>query len=233
MSEKLSKLADQLTGQFSDAIENSVSSFDELTLTVTAASYLDICTALRDGYQFEELIDLTAVDYLSYGNTEWNSDTAGVGGFGRGMQPNSAARFSYDDMPPAPEFEGSRYAVVVHLLSLDNNSRIRVKCFCEDNDYPEIDSIVDVWNSANWYEREAFDLFGVVFRGHPDLRRILTDYGFIGHPFRKDFPLIGNVEMRYDPEKRRVVYEPVSIVPRVLTPRVIRDGSEDAESGNA
>lgn len=119
-------------------------------------------------------------------------------------------------------YQGPRYAVVYHLLSVTNNHRIRVRAFLDD-ELPRIDSVVDVWSSANWFEREAFDLFGILFDGHPDLRRILTDYGFVGHPFRKDFPLIGQVEMRYDPEKRRVVYQPVSIEPRVLVPRVIRE----------
>ena len=120
-------------------------------------------------------------------------------------------------------WEGPRFAVVVHLLSVTRNQRVRVRTFCPDDDFPVIDSVIDVWPSANWYEREAFDLFGIVFEGHPDLRRILTDYGFIGHPFRKDFPLSGHVEMRYDPERRRVVYEPVTIEPREITPRIIRE----------
>lgn len=119
-------------------------------------------------------------------------------------------------------WQGARFAVVYHLLSVSNNHRIRVRCLV-DGEMPVVDSVIDLWRCADWYEREAFDLYGIVFEGHPDLRRILTDYGFIGHPFRKDFPLIGNVEMRYDPEKRRVVYEPVSIEPRVNVPRVIRD----------
>ena len=119
--------------------------------------------------------------------------------------------------------EGQRYAVVSHLLSVSLNQRVRVKVFCADDDFPMMASVAELWNSANWYEREAFDLFGIVFDGHNDLRRILTDYGFIGHPFRKDFPLSGHVEMRYDAEQRRVVYEPVSIEPREITPRIIRE----------
>jgi NADH-quinone oxidoreductase subunit C len=116
-----------------------------------------------------------------------------------------------------------RFAVVYHLLSITLNHRLRLKAFCPNDRRPLLDSVIDVWRSADWYEREAFDLYGVLFKGHPDLRRLLTDYGFIGHPFRKDFPLIGNVEMRYDPDKGRVVYEPVSIAPRTLVPKVIRD----------
>lgn len=122
-------------------------------------------------------------------------------------------------------WEGSRFAVVVHLLSVSNNQRIRVRVFCPDDDLPVVASLVEIWPASNWFEREAFDLFGIVFEGHPDLRRILTDYGFIGHPFRKDFPLSGNVEMRYDPTQQRVIYQPVSIEPREITPRIVRDDS--------
>jgi len=122
-------------------------------------------------------------------------------------------------------WEGARFAVVVHLLSISNNQRVRVRVFCSDDDLPVVASMVDIWPSANWFEREAFDLYGIVFEGHPDLRRILTDYGFIGHPFRKDFPLSGNVEMRYDPTQQRVIYQPVSIEPREVTPRIVRDES--------
>jgi NADH-quinone oxidoreductase subunit C len=120
-------------------------------------------------------------------------------------------------------WEGSRFAVVAHLLSVSLNQRVRVRVFCPDDEFPVVDSVTSLWSSANWYEREAFDLYGILFEGHDDLRRILTDYGFIGHPFRKDFPLSGHVEMRYDPERRRVVYEPVTIEPREITPRIIRE----------
>ena len=126
---------------------------------------------------------------------------------------------AYADKPR----EGPRFAVVVHLLSVKNNWRLRVRAFCSDDDFPIMPSLVQVWPSANWFEREAFDLFGIVFEGHPDLRRILTDYGFVGHPFRKDFPLSGHVEMRYDPEQRRVIYQPVTIDPREVTPRIVRE----------
>lgn len=118
---------------------------------------------------------------------------------------------------------GSRFAVVSQLLSITHNWRLRLRCFCADDDFPLVDSLIPVWNGANWYEREAFDLYGIVFSGHPDLRRILTDYGFVGHPFRKDFPVSGNVEMRYDPEQKRVIYQPVTIEPREIVPRVIRE----------
>jgi len=125
-------------------------------------------------------------------------------------------------------WEGARFAVVVHLLSVSSNQRVRVRVFCPDDDLPVVASMIEIWPSANWFEREAFDLFGIVFEGHPDLRRILTDYGFIGHPFRKDFPLSGNVEMRYDPTQQRVIYQPVSIEPREIVPRIVRDESYGA-----
>ena len=123
----------------------------------------------------------------------------------------------------ADSWNGARFAVVYQLLSIQHNWRLRVRCFCTDDDFPIVDSVNDIWSAANWYEREAFDLYGIVFNGHPDLRRILTDYGFVGHPFRKDFPVMGNVEMRYDPEQQRVVYQPVTIEPREVVPRVIRE----------
>jgi len=126
---------------------------------------------------------------------------------------------AYGDRPR----EGLRFAAVVHLLSVSQNVRLRVRCFCPDDAFPVVPSLVEVWPSANWFEREAFDLFGIMFEGHPDLRRILTDYGFVGHPFRKDFPLSGYVEMRYDPEQKRVVYQPVTIDPREVTPRIVRE----------
>jgi NADH-quinone oxidoreductase subunit C len=126
---------------------------------------------------------------------------------------------AYADQPR----EGPRFAVVVHFLSVKNNWRLRLRAFCPDDEFPVIPSLVEVWPSANWFEREAFDLFGIMFEGHPDLRRILTDYGFVGHPFRKDFPLSGHVEMRYDPEQKRVVYQPVTIDPREVTPRIVRE----------
>ena len=126
---------------------------------------------------------------------------------------------AYGDRPRA----GLRYAVVVHLLSVRQNWRLRLRAFCADDEFPVMSSLIDLWPAANWFEREAFDLFGIMFEGHPDLRRILTDYGFVGHPFRKDFPLSGHVEMRYDPEQKRVIYQPVTIDPREVTPRIVRE----------
>jgi NADH-quinone oxidoreductase subunit C len=147
------------------------------------------------------------------------------------LRDSSALRFTqlsdlcgidYRDYAAAGSI-GQRFAVVYHLLSIEHNQRLRVRTFCKDDDFPVIDSVVETWPAANWFEREAFDLFGIVFSGHPDLRRLLTDYGFVGHPFRKDFPISGNVEMRYDPEQQRVIYQPVTIEPREIVPRVVRD----------
>jgi NADH-quinone oxidoreductase subunit C len=167
---------------------------------------------LRDEFGFEQLMDLCGIDYSTYGQADWDTQQATRSGFSRGVSPAI-----HQEKPK----HYSRFAVVYHLLSIQHNQRLRVRAFI-DHDPIRIDSVIPVWSVANWFEREAFDLFGILFDGHPDLRRILTDYGFVGHPFRKDFPVSGNVEMRYDPEKKRVVYEPVSIEPRVLVPRVIR-----------
>jgi len=168
--------------------------------------------------RFEMLMDVAGVDFLDYGRAEWQTQAATHSGFSRGV--NRGATRAY--------VPGARYAVVYQLLSITCNTRLRLRAKCEGGDEPIVDSLVGVWASADWFEREAFDLFGILFRGHPDLRRLLTDYGFIGHPFRKDFPLIGNVEVRYDPEKQRVVYEPVTIEPRLTVPRVIRDDNRYA-----
>jgi NADH-quinone oxidoreductase subunit C len=193
----------------------------EVAFDVEAEAIVAVCTALRDDerLRFAVLTDLSGIDYLSYGCDEWTTHAATGTGFSRG-------RYGAESPAPAAAARDAserRFAVVYQLLSIAHNRRLRLRAYCGPGEPPLIDSVVDVWPGANWYEREAFDLFGILFRGHPDLRRILTDYGFIGHPFRKDFPLIGHVEVRYDPEKRRVVYEPVSIEPRVLVPRVIRD----------
>jgi NADH-quinone oxidoreductase subunit C len=187
---------------------------DELCYEVQPAQLREVCLALRDSpdLKFETLIDLAGIDYLDYASTEWKTYSATTSGFSRGV--NRAPRKPHD---------GARFAVAYQLLSVTHNHRVRVRARCEDAEDPIIASVVDIWPGANWFEREAFDLFGILFTGHPDLRRILTDYGFIGHPFRKDFPLIGNVEVRYDADKQRVVYEPVSIEPRTLVPKVIRD----------
>jgi NADH-quinone oxidoreductase subunit C len=187
----------------------------ELTLTVPRDQLTAVMRLLRErrALAFEQCIDVCGVDYATYGHSEWVTSKAANSGFGRG-----AVR-GLPELDPA-----DRFAVVYHLLSVTHNVRLRVKTFL-DAERPVVDSVVAIWAAALWFEREAFDLYGIMFNGHPDLRRILTDYGFIGHPFRKDFPLIGQVEMRYDPEQQRVVYEPVSIEPRTLVPRVIREDS--------
>jgi NADH-quinone oxidoreductase subunit C len=186
----------------------------ELCYEVEPSLLIEVATLLRDSAElrFAQLMDLAGIDYLGYGTDEWKTLSATGSGFSRGVHAGEAR------LPVS----GRRFAVVYQLLSIVHNARVRLRVPCEDAEDPIVDSVFGVWPSAAWFEREAFDLFGILFRGHPDLRRILTDYGFIGHPFRKDFPLIGNVEVRYDPEKQRVVYEPVSIEPRVLVPKVIR-----------
>ena len=196
----------------------------ELAFDVEAAAIVAVCTALRDDARlgFEVLIDVSGIDYLSYGRDEWHTHGATGTGFSRAVDRYVAESPPASDAPATAPGE-RRFAVVYQLLSIRHNRRVRLRAYCTAGEPPLIDSVVDVWPGANWFEREAFDLFGILFRGHPDLRRILTDYGFIGHPFRKDFPLIGHVEVRYDPAQRRVLYEPVSIEPRVLVPRVIRD----------
>ena len=225
MSEKKQRLLDNLQAHFSDALTSCSLAYDEVTIEVESAGYIDLCRSLRDeqNFAFEQLIDLCGVDYLQYGCEEWATNQSSNTGYSRGVENSSAGRLSFGDELDVDHNAPRRYAVVLHLLSYKNNHRLRVRTYADDTSFPLIPSIVDIWNSADWYEREAFDLFGILFDGHTDLRRILTDYGFVGHPVRKDFPLIGHVEMRYDPEKGRVVYEPVTIEPRVLVPKVIRD----------
>ncbi len=195
MTPKLQRLHEALQSVLGGRIVRLNEALGELTLEVKASDYRAVAETLRDsaGLGFDELIDLCGMDYSTYG------DRASTG-----------------------EPRGPRFAVVVHLLSLTHNWRLRLRTFCADGDFPLVESMIGVWPAANWYEREAFDLFGIVFDGHPDLRRILTDYGFIGHPFRKDFPLSGYVEMRYDPEQKRVIYQPVTIEPRETVPRIVR-----------
>ena len=177
-----------------DRVVSLKEALGEVTLTVRAADYHDVCLSLRDtpGLAFDTLIDLCGLDYQDY---------------------REGAH------------EGPRFAVVCHFLSVSLNQRLRLRAFCPDDALPVVASITDLWSAANWYEREAFDMLGIIFEGHDDLRRILTDYGFVGHPFRKDFPLSGYVEMRYDPEQKRVIYQPVTIEPREQSPRVIREDS--------
>lgn len=219
MTDKPVELIARLKEKFPQALDCYVA-FDECNLVVDPASILDVCQTLKiePDFQFEELIDLCGVDYLAYGSAEWETVQASGSGFSRGVRRNSDGT----EGTATPDHRKNRFAVAYHLLSVTLNQRLRVKAYLSE-DQLIIDSVVSIWSSANWYEREAFDLYGILFRGHPDLRRILTDYGFIGHPFRKDFPLIGHVEMRYDSEKGRVVYEPVSIDPRTLVPKVKRE----------
>jgi NADH-quinone oxidoreductase subunit C len=226
MTEKEPTLAECLNKELGDKIESCIEAHGETTIEVTTGHWLDVARTLRDSdcLRFEVLIDLCGVDYLSYAEDEWETEGVTSGGFSRAVEGNEGpGRFDWESRPEV-DME-RRFAVVVHLLSIARNQRLRLRCFVPDEGLPVVPSLVEIWSSANWYEREAFDLFGVVFEGHPDLRRILTDYGFIGHPFRKDFPLIGNVEMRYDPEKDRVIYQPVSIDPRVGVPKVVRKDS--------
>jgi NADH-quinone oxidoreductase subunit C len=227
-------LTDELTARFGEAAVQVAQPRGEVTLEVPAADWLAACTALRDEFGFDTFVDLCGVDYLGFGDDEWDTDGVSAEGFSRGVEGQGPGRFAWGQQPSHQVSEpvaidadarpSRRFGVVLHLLSIARNLRLRVRCFAPDEGLPVVPSVTGLWPGANWFEREAFDLYGIIFDGHPDLRRILTDYGFVGHPFRKDFPLIGNVEVRYDEEKKRVVYEPVtSVEPRVGVARVIRD----------
>jgi NADH-quinone oxidoreductase subunit C len=216
MSDRIEALISRVEARLAGQVKRAPSSTGELTLEVGASDLLEVARVLRDEHElkFEMLMDVCGVDYLEYGRDQWRTLSSTGTGFSRGVA---------SDEPVERPHAGPRFAVVYHLLSITNNVRLRLRVYCVDAEQPTVDSVTSVWASADWFEREAFDLYGILFKGHPDLRRILTDYGFIGHPFRKDFPLIGNVEVRYDPDKRRVVYQPVSIQPRTLVPKVIRE----------
>ena len=235
MSNSIQQLADSLSAALAEKLVSVEVEFNEVSIEVTPENLVEVATELRDNpeFQFQQLIDLCGVDYSQFGQVEWQTDDASRAGFGRGVDAaTSSGRLQFGDELESLTLPGRRFAAVYHLISYVFNRRLRIRVFASDDDFPVVPTVTEVWNSADWYEREAFDLLGILFSGHPDLRRILTDYGFVGHPFRKDFPLIGNVEMRYDPEKGRVVYEPVTIEPRVLVPRVIRSDHrylEDAE----
>jgi NADH-quinone oxidoreductase subunit C len=206
---RLEQLTAALEAVCGDRLASLTTAQEQITAVVPAEHWVSVATSLRDApeLRFEQLIDLCGVDYSAYGRPD---------------SPVIAA--------------GKRYAIVAQLLSVSHNWRVRVRVFAPDDEFPTLDSVTGVWPSVNWFEREAFDLFGIVFTGHADLRRILTDYGFVGHPFRKDFPISGNVEMRYDPDQQRVIYQPVTIEPREITPRIVREenyGDSDAERGGA
>lgn len=223
VQQQLETLCSELTSCFGNKLTRAELAFNELTLTIPTTSSLEVALALRDDWQFEMLMDVCGVDYLDYGLSEWEERRATHAGFDRGVQNLENSRS--ENMP-------NRFAVVYHLLSMQRNCRLRMIVILEREPYV-VHSFVDIWNSANWFEREVFDLYGIQFQNHPDLRRILTDYGFIGHPFRKDFPLSGKVEVRYDATLKRVVYEPVKIEPRVLVPKVIRDDNRYTPDGGS
>ncbi|MBT8090730.1 MAG: NADH-quinone oxidoreductase subunit C [Gammaproteobacteria bacterium] len=233
MIERYETLASKIDARFAEQMLRVPSTCGELTYELDKDNLIEIATALRNeaDFGFEMLVDVCGVDYLSYGSDQWKTNEATDSGYSRGVEQEPVI------LDEADEFDPRRFAVVYHLLSLHHNFRLRMRVFTGTSNPPIVKSVVDIWNGANWFEREVFDLFGVLFEGHPDLRRILTDYGFIGHPFRKDFPLIGNVEVSYDDAEGRVVYKPVSIEPRTLVPRVIRDDNrysadlKDAKDG--
>ena len=203
MATDLNILSANLREAFSIKVASLEERLGELTLVVRANDMIGVFNRLRDDadLRFEQLVDVCGIDYSTYGS-ELCED-------GKYL--------------PDTTHEGSRFAAVYHLLSVTHNIRLRVRVFAEDDEMPVLNSVTGIWPSANWYEREAFDLYGIIFVGHPDLRRILTDYGFVGNPFRKDFPLSGTVEMRYDAAQQRVVYEPVTVEPRQITPRTMRE----------
>lgn len=211
----MNQLADNLRKRFGNTIHSINLSAGQITIEIDPTKVREVCLALRDedDFHFEQLTDVCGVDYLQYGLAEWQTEKTTATGYSRGVDRGHREKNIVWDKP--------RFAVVYHLISYKKNTRLRIKAFCE-GEHPHIDSVTDIWAAANWFEREAFDLYGILFDGHPDLRRILTDYGFVGHPFRKDFPLIGHVELRFDATEGRCVYEPVSIQPRTLVPKTIR-----------
>jgi NADH-quinone oxidoreductase subunit C len=213
--ERLQALADNLQEQFAEKGCEINEALGEITMQVPRDQLIEIATQLHDDeqFQFTQVIDICGMDYADYGKSEWVTKDASATGFGRGVTKSG--------LQPG-ESGADRFAVVYHLLSPSLNHRVRLRVFV-NTEHPIVDSVISVWNSSDWFEREAFDMYGILFKGHPDLRRILTDYGFVGHPLRKDFPLSGHVEMRYDPEQRRVIYQPVTIPPRTQMPRVIRE----------
>jgi NADH-quinone oxidoreductase subunit C len=242
MADSKQQFADSLRSHFGERLISLKLDFGEITAVVSVDNYIEVATELRDNteFGFQQLVDLSGVDYSQFGQAEWQTNDASRSGFSRGVDAaTTTGRLQFGDELESVSEQGGRFAASCHLLSYSNNRRLRLKVYAPDDSFPVVPTVTEVWNVANWYEREAFDLFGILFSGHPDLRRIVTDYGFVGHPFRKDFPLVGHVEMRYDPEKERVVYEPVTIEARVLVPKVIREDNrylseqQDEVSGDA
>jgi NADH-quinone oxidoreductase subunit C len=237
MTTRVETLVAAVQTKLGDKLASAFTALGEATVVVKPEHLLAAAAILRDSpeLRFEQLTDLCGVDYGGYGMVAWSGTPMSEGGAGA---PLAGAAPETDKTPPIAEHApksaelqarerelippGARFAVVYHLLSLKHNHRLRVRVFASDSELPVVPSVIEVWPAANWYEREAFDLFGIVFPGHPDLRRILTDYGFVGHPFRKDFPLSGTVEMRYDPDQQRVIYQPVTIEAREIVPRIVR-----------
>lgn len=219
MSTRKEALAAALSERFRGQLTPIPSRCGELAYELAPADLLVVAKALRDEqpFAFGMLVDLCGVDFLTYGQGEWETYDSTSTGFSRATVKQTILA------DPDEQFAPRRFAVVYHLLSISLNQRLRLRVYTGPDNPPVVPSVTGIWSSADWYEREAFDLFGILFEGHPDLRRLLTDYGFIGHPFRKDFPLSGNVEVQFDPERGRVVYQPVTIEPRTLVPRVIRD----------
>jgi len=194
MAGKLEQLKTNLEASLGSRIVSLTQALGEITVVVNAADYFAAAQTLHDDP------NLAFAQLMDLCGVDYSA-------YGEGVSA----------------WKGARFAATSHLLSIKHNWRVRLRVFASDDDFPVLETLTDIWNNANWYEREAFDLFGIMFSGHPDLRRILTDYGFIGHPFRKDFPISGHVEMRYDPQQKRVIYQPVSIEPREITPRIIRE----------
>ena len=211
-NKNLEMLLERVNSQFIELIDQSAIEYNELNIVVSKTNLISLLKSLKVQFHFEMLVDISGVDYLEYANDQWQTSSATSSGFSRGVEQSKNDKL----------WDKPRFCVVYHLLSIQTNQRIRVKVYLDENDLI-LPSVCHLWTVADWNEREVFDLFGIVFENHPDLRRILTDYGFIGYPFRKDFPTSGHVEMRYDQTLGRVVYEPVEIKERVLVPRVIRD----------
>jgi len=225
-NEKLKILLDSDLCKFSFNFES------KNTVVFDAENLIEVMSIFNENekLRFEILIDIIAVDYSDYGISEWNAQNANNKGYSRGIKKDSSGRYTYETAKKNHNQPKKRFAAIYNLLSISSNLRLNVKFYCNEDDVPSLPSVTSIWSSADWYEREAYDLLGIVFTDHPDLRRLLTDYGFIGHPLRKDFPLIGNVEVNYDLDKERVVYQPVTIKPRVLIPKVIRGNGKKEES---